>query len=188
MYEAYKKFASLKENCFYYHEMVSLRPYLGRSNSEMGFYASHLESVFEFNSALDMSSFNPSEFWRLSKSESDRLHEQLDRNEHVEIVKQDVFLVKEIESAKYANGGGVHFALSNLGPLTPKPPESIELQEFYYQVSLDAYRWSSLIFNGISTLNGKLMWGITYNSRFVRTEIILFIIECIENLIKRITD
>lgn len=170
--------------------MVSLRPHLRKKNSEMGFFASHLDCAFEFDAGLDLDSFDETVFWLKAKTQSDQLHQRLKTNEHLETVKQDSKLIDEIETKKFTNGGGVHFALSNLGSIdtsTEIDSNQVKIDEFYYQVSLEANRWSSLVFNGVSTLNGRLIWGISYNSRFIRTEIIKFIIERIQIVFQKLT-
>lgn len=177
--EAYKKFDANHET-YYYHLMVSLRPDLNLSNSQMGFFASHLDCECKRQSVLNVSN---DEFWKKAKIDSDNLHVRLENKEHINILNKDVELINEIETASFPNGGGVHFALSNLGNL--KPPVELDLfriDEFYYQVSMEEHRWSSLIFNGISTLDEQLIWGITYNSRLIRTEIIEFMSETIQHL------
>lgn len=186
--EAYKKFAS-PHYSYYYHLMVSLRPYFQKPNNEMGFCASHIKCEYKFDPLLNLDSFSTVEFWMNAKTESDKLHEQLRRNEHFEMAEQDALLVKELETKQFTNGGGAHFALSNLGPLSSLAhSSSLKVDEFYYQVSLEAHRWSTLLFFGISTLDGKLMWGTTYNSKFIRREIIKFIIENIQIVFQKLIE
>lgn len=164
----------------------------------MGFYASHLDCACEFDSShlrlqTGSSLFSIDEFWRQARDESTRLHERLERLEALdETASQDTYLVDQLEKRGFANGGGVHFALSNLGAVNSRENSNekqhiIELDEFYYQVSLESYRWSSLVFNGVSTLDGNLFWGITYNSKFIRSEIIKYTVECVKFLFDKLT-
>lgn len=195
----YNKYDS-SHNVYYYHLMVSLRPYFNKTNTDMGYCASHLDCachldnpLLKLKSDLTIASFSVDDFWKQARVECEKLHERLDKHEPIEMASQDSHLIGEIETQTFVNGGGVHFALSNLGTLSSRGDAKltgnvIELDEFYYQVSLESYRWSSLVFNGISTLDGNLMWGITYNSQFIRAEIIQYIIKCIKILINKLTE
>jgi len=66
--------------------------------------------------------------------------------------------------------------------------ELFYLKKFFYQVSQEAQRWSSIIFNGLSTLDHQLIWGITYNSNFIRETIIENIIKNVLEICHKITE
>lgn len=177
--------------------MVSLRPHLNISNTQMGYLASHLDCTCSCDASilkLEPATFEETEFWRKAREESKKLHERLENFEHFHTAKQDSEFIEKMQTTSFTNGGGAHFALSNLGALrSPFVDDSassslFELDEFFYQVSMEPYRWSTLIFNGISTLDGYLMWGITYNSQFIRTEIIEFIVHTIRILFEKLVE
>ena len=123
-------------------------------------------------------------------SESSRLHRRLLSNEHVENAKSDFLLYRQLIGGEtFPNGGGVDYAMSNVGQLDSVENETNEttfkLDEYYYQVSMQENRWSSVIFNGISTLNDRVNWGVTFNSRHIRTDIMEYIIENVIHFVSK---
>ena len=189
-HKSYLKYSNENEINFhiYYHLMVNLRSFLNIDAAQMGFFVSVLTCEFKFDSNSDGDHFElfVKKFWQLAKIESDTIHKRLSSNEHIEAAKCDGYqLLKQIkEGKKFVNGGGVHYALSNLGVVTPPKLENICINKYFYQVSMEAERWSSIIFNGICSLNNRLIWGISYNSNLIRDEII----ENLSNNIKKICD
>lgn len=193
----YKKFYLTNHeftNEIYYHLMVSLRPYLNLNNTQMGFYATCLNFKYKFdNYVQNLDEFLSEKFWYHAKRESNELHKRLESREHIkngigagECEDKTKCLLNNIDVVKFNNGGGVHFAISNLGQLSRYTFQSnlIEIDQFNYQISMDENRWSSILFNGISTNSNfnHLDWGITFNSISIREEIIGFKL----NLIKEI--
>lgn len=178
-HEAYQRFAkdsTKADDVYSYHLMVNLRPHLNESNVNMGFRASFLDCELKFKETYAELA---DDFWSQVKYESDVLHERLKRNEPIEMAKSDGVLLEDLRRKRmFVQGGGVHYALSNLGILSPTVGNSgsFKINEFYYQVSMEAARWSSVIFNGVCSIQGKgLIWGLTYNSNLIRTEVIDFI-------------
>lgn len=175
------------------HLMVSLRPHLNIGNEKMGIYSSVVDVELDLSSCLQFendATFWSSRLWTMVSSESSRLHRRLLSNEHVENAKSDFLLYRQLIGGEtFPNGGGVDYAMSNVGQLDSVENETNEttfkLDEYYYQVSMQENRWSSVIFNGISTLNDRVNWGVTFNSRHIRTDIMEYIIENVIHFVSK---
>ena len=191
-HKTYMTFSDDKKNeinfHIYYHLMVNLRSYLNLDSHQMGFFASVLTGEFKFESEMHENQKYQAflaKFWEYAKKESEIIHSRLKQNEHVEAAKIDSYLL--VKQLSETNGkisfpnGGVHYAFSNIGILNPPKLELFYISKYYYQVSQEAQRWSSIIFNGVSTLDNNLIWGITYNSNYIRDTIV-------DNVIKNVLD
>jgi hypothetical protein len=104
------------------------------------------------------------EFWRLVKEESDRIHKRLADGEHIETAKIDKILLDLFDqNFKFDMGGGVHFAVSNVGSFNYEKMTRFKPSEFYYNVSCAPNRWSTGIFYGLSTIDNRLSWSVGWN-------------------------
>lgn len=181
----------------HYHSLVNLRPFLKPpiDNNIIGYWAVVLTSMFKSNSEnfiddnnnnqTESENFWQSKFWQLAKHESDNIHKRIDQNEHIENAKFDTALLEVINSGEtFPNGGGVHFALSNLGvmPTANKDCKHIEIKEHYFGTSAQPNRWSAVVFHGVTTVDNNLCWSITYNAKEFRDDLIELLIQNINEI------
>ena len=153
----------------WYHFVVNLRPSLNIDNLEMGYWPVVQNGVFDIDGKIlevDKKDWYDIEFWKLVKLESDSIHRRLREKEHIESAKLDKFLLDLIDqNFKFEQGGGVHFALSNVGSFESAKLKNFKIRGMYYNVSCADNRWSTGIFNGLATIENRLCWSIGSNSR-----------------------
>jgi hypothetical protein len=124
-------------------------------------------------SSLNGSDLNLTDFWHTAKAESDCLHERLRNNEHFEAVKNGGFIFDQIKAnAPLSERDCCHFALSNLGKMEMREAHTIRIREHHFGVSIAEDRALMMILHGVTTLEGKLCWSMTYNSRGMKEEIV----------------
>lgn len=167
------KFDSLSQKICY-HLLANLRPFFNLGDLNIGYWAVVMNCVVGCE-GVDIESGDEfkNEFWRLAKTESDSIHERIKEGELFESAKEDAVLLDMInKEVKFENGGGVHFALSNLGALQFKKLKRLHPREFYFCTSLVKDRWSALIFNGICSIDGRLCWSIGYVAESISDNII----------------
>jgi hypothetical protein len=127
------------------------------------------------------------EFWRHVVDESIKLHKTMETN--------DVFYPFCIPSGKKCqkNEFLFHFCHSNIGRMESSLTEDklIKIKSYYtsgmYSLAL-GYRKFCWFANLIATIDGTLSWAITYNSNFIKNEIIDLIIDNILKLISVVCD
>ena len=167
-----------------YHLMATLRTHLNVDVTNMGFCSAFIPGILNISPELvlkpgqDISEWQTA-IWKASNSETISLHSRLKAGEHIEGVKADRLLYEDLqnESVVFENGG-CHFAISNLGPvLSSFELTKFKITEFLVQVSMKEQRWSSVMFNGLATVNSQLQWGITYNAKLFGDRVIDLIIE-----------
>jgi hypothetical protein len=180
LYKNIVPYQSMYYEAIQFHLLVNLRPFL---NPPLDNLASGLWAVV-FNCILTESELYK-DFWQLAKIQSDSIHERLKQNEQFESAKMDFCLLEQIRSdMQFSNGGGVHFALSNLGSMKNKT--SIKIKEHHFGFSFVENRWNSLVFHGITTVDDELSWSITYNSNAIKDDIVDELVQCISNIIAEI--
>ena len=142
-YDLYKNFEKNEENerlsekiC--YHLLANLRPFLNIGNLNVGYWAIVLNGILNTNDEeFDLSNdlFYKEKFWQLAKEESDTIHSRIKEGELIENAKLDMVLLKMIQEDFKFENGGVHFAISNLGPLKQVDLDNITLTENYFNTS-----------------------------------------------------
>ena len=175
--------------CF--HLLANLQPFLNINHLNPGYWAVVMNSIIEFegiNFDEDDTSKLRNRFWQLAKTESDSIHERIDAKELFENAKGESFLLDIILNGdKFENGGGAHFALSNLGALQHTKLNLFRQREVYFCTSLVKDRWNALIFHGLSSIDGHLCWGIVYTCEFISDAIIDEYLELIEKIVIIVT-
>ena len=190
--ELYKQFTNDKEFLnIHYHLLANLRPFLDPpiDNFIMGYWAVVFGLNFFAECDLNDKIFWSKTFWEHVKHEANALHERIRNNEHFEAAKFDNILFQQISNEeKFVNGGGVHYALSNLGvmPSSISSESKIKIKKHFFGTSLQENRWSSLIFHGLTTIDDSLCWSITYNSNLFTTEIIETLVSFIKKIIQHV--
>lgn len=178
----------------WYHYLINLRSLAHIDNLNMGYWPvvqnGYLNTV---NKQLDIdepdwyrvaNQQQADSFWSLVKQESDTIHKRLVDMEHVETAKTDGILLDMIErGVKFEQGGGVHYALSNLGSFPDPNLTHIGIKEIYYNVSCAPNRWSTGIFHGLSTLNDRLCWSIGWNCQLISPRYVRYLCESIQRII-----
>jgi hypothetical protein len=166
-----------------YQLVINLRPFLQPplDNSATGYWAIILAGLL---SSTDLQN----DFWHAAKLESDLIHERIGQNEHFESSKFDTLLLDQMKSgATYEDGGGYHFALSNLGNMGANPSDKqIKIVEHHFGLSFLEKRWVTVIFHGITTIDDELFWSITYNSKLIREDIVDTLVKNINKIILEI--
>lgn len=191
--QLYKKFSCEKDLFnIHYHLLVNLRPFLQPplDNFIMGYWAVVFGLNFDKECDLNDQTFWSEKFWEFVKSEANNLHEKLNNSEHFEAAKFDNILFEQINNGeKFPNGGGVHYALSNLGimPASIQSSNKIKIKKHFFATTLQENRWSSVAFHGLTTIDSVLCWSITYNSKFFTNQIIDFLVENITQIIEKVT-
>lgn len=183
------KFDSLSSKIGF-HLLANLRPFLKIGDLNVGYWAVVMNSIVDC-SRIDLESIPciKSNFWSLAKTESDSIHERIDSGELFENAKIDTKLLELINSEQdFENGGGVHFALSNLGILHYNKLKWLKQREFYFCTSLVKNRWNALIFNGLCTIDNQLCWSLGYVAEFISDGLIDQYLESIQWIIKSILD
>lgn len=184
LYRNFKHAELSRTICF--HLLANLRPFLNLGNLNMGYWPVVFNGIVELDSSFELNGdFFRTKFWKMAQTESDSLHERIRQNEHYENAKMDTILLDLINNDHvFENGGGVHFAISNLGPLKATKMNNFRITELYYNTSCASNRWSAIVFHGLCSIDDTLCWSLGYNKSYVRREIIDYLL----NSIKRITD
>ena len=191
--QLYKKFTNEKEFFnIHYHLLVNLRPFLQPplDNFIMGYWAVVFGLNFDEECDLSDQNFWSGKFWEFVKREANSLHEKLKNYEHFEAAKFDNILFEQINNGgKFPNGGGVHYALSNLGvmPTSIQSSNKVKIKKHFFATSLQENRWSSVLFHGLTTIDNVLCWSITYNSKFFTNQTIDFLVENIKKIIESVS-
>ena len=141
------------------HMMVNIRPQLDLDYESTGMFA----TVFDCFLLLDARSV--SSLWSNAIQQHDDLHRRINAKEYIANCKNDTDLLRMINNDESFSSDDVHFAFSNLGLLS-KTQEN-QLEEHYFGVSLIEQRWTSSILLGISTIENRLCFTITYNRNIV---------------------
>jgi hypothetical protein len=172
----------------WFHYLVNLRPFLNIDNMSMGYWPvvqngclQATDRVIDVNSAEWHKS---GEFWKLVKEESDSIHRRLDEGEHVETAKIDRILLDLFDQDfEFEQGGGVHFAVSNVGSFSSMRMDAFRPREMYYNVSCAPNRWSTGIFHGLATIDGRLSWSIGWNCQLYHRRFIDSLCESIRKIV-----
>jgi hypothetical protein len=127
------------------------------------------------------------DFWRYAVNESIRLHQNVETNDPF----YPLYVPKDKKCDK--NEFLFHFCHSNIGRMASSLTEEklIKIKHYYtsgkYSVAL-GYSKFCWFANLIATVDGTLSWAITYNSSFIKNEIIDLIIENILKIISIVCD
>lgn len=171
--------------------LANLKPFLNIDHLNPGYWAVIMNSIIEIegiNVDEDDTTKLRNRFWSLAKTESDSIHERIDAKELFENAKgESLFLEMILNGEKFENGGGAHFALSNLGALQYAKLSLLRQREFYFCTSLLKDRWNALIFHCLSSIDGHLCWGIVYTFEFVSDAIIDEYLELIKKIVSIVT-
>ena len=160
------------------HMMVNIRSQLDLDYKSTGMFA----TVFDCFLLLDPHCV--SSLWPNAKQQHDDLHRRINEKEYIANCKNDTDLLRMINSDESFSSDDVHFAFSNLGLLS-KTNEN-QLEEHYFGVSLIEQRWTSSILLGISTIEKRLCFTITYNKNIVSEAFVDEWIEKIYYVLERI--
>lgn len=173
------------EEKVYFHLLANLRPFLNLGDLNVGYWAVVMNSIVDCKGTnINSSEFN-GRFWELTKLESDSIHSRIKAGELFENAKLDTMLLDLInKDTQFESGGGVHFALSNLGSLSYTNLNKLIQREFYFCTSLKKNRWSSLIFHGLCSIDNRLCWGISYVTEFLSDAIIEEYMDLIQHVMK----
>lgn len=174
--------------CF--HLLANLRPFFNVGDLNAGYWAVVMNCIVDCRKVTSETDAKEAyrRFWELAKLESDSIHERIKANELIENAKMDTMLLDVINRGEsFGNGGSVHFALSNLGALSRGNLKRFRPREFYFCTSLVKNRWSSLIFNGLSSLDNQLSWSVGYVVEFVSDSIINDFISFIRDILESLT-
>jgi hypothetical protein len=121
-----------------YHMLANLRPFLELGNLNVGYWAIVLNGLFS-TEALDLACDDLTfgqKFWSLAKQESDSIHRRIKENELIENAKLDLALLDLYDqNVEFETGGGVHFAISNLGLMKQENLETFDLTELHFTTS-----------------------------------------------------
>jgi hypothetical protein len=172
----------------WYHYLVNLRPFLHIDIMTMGYWPVVQNGFFEVRDSaqIDVNSaewYKSGEFWRFVKEESDTIHRRLGAGEHIETAKIDKILLDLFDQEfKFEQGGGVHFAVSNVGSFGSQRVERFRAREMYYNVSCAPNRWSTAIFHGLSTIDGRLCWSVGWNCQLYHRRFIDSLCESIRKV------
>jgi hypothetical protein len=166
----YKKF-NIKPNSINYSTLVNLRPYLSDTDpTSMVWLCNSLYSSYESEIKFNK---NDDSFWLIAKKESESFHARIKRGEQ--------FCIDESLEPIEDNETRIHFGLSNV--FIPneimKRFKMFEIKEIY---TLSSYRkeWSNdFSYNNIVSIGDTLCWVISYNSYFVKNEIILSFLDSV---------
>ena len=177
--------------CF--HFLANLRPHLRMDNVKMGYWAIVLNGIIEISDeqqdaggALADDDAMSEWFWRTAKRESDSIHERIGAGELIENAKLDTCLLELIDDDHVFENGSVHFAMSNLGALQQQQdqrPPLIHVEQLYYNTSCAPKRWTSVVFHGLSSINGRLCWSLAYNAQLVSDKCIAALVDNIRDVL-----
>lgn len=139
-------------------------------------------SINSLKSKIDLTYPNWTEdFWYLSNLESQVFHEKLDRGEFV----HSIYLPnrkKERDKFFY------HFGNSNLGVLPSSISEKrlIRIKQTFATGKYSRENFLCWFSNLIATVEGQLCWTISFNTQFIKQEIISLLVEKMTQIIKEL--
>lgn len=146
------------------HMMVNVRPELKLDFEQSGVF------VTVFDCFVHINDLSTSSIWENAVKQHQDLHHRIHEKEYIANCKNDTDLLKLINNNESFSCDDVHFAFSNLG-LLPNTNDN-QIEEQYFGVSLIEQRWTSSILVGVSTVNNRLCFTITYNKNKVKKDFI----------------
>lgn len=162
-----------EENQLKIHMMVNIRPLLGLDFQSTGVFV----TVFDCIVSVGIKPLR--NIWEKAIEQHQDLYRRIDNKEYIDNCKNDSDLLKLVNNNEKFSCDDVSFAFSNLGILTDDAQKSQYFNECYFGVSLIEQRWTSSILVGVTTINKRLCFTITYNRNQVSRD---FIDEWVEKI------
>jgi hypothetical protein len=169
----YKKF-DLKPDQINYTTIVNLRPHLANIDpNSLVWLCNSLYSSCDNEINYDEDKFWTNEFWQLAKQESESFHARIKQGEQ--------YRLHETLAPIETNECRIHFGLSNL-VVPSQITERLKMFQLNEVYTLSSYRseWSNDFgYNNIISIGDSLCWVISYNSYFVKNEIIKYFLDSV---------
>ncbi len=169
----YKKF-DLKPDQINYTTIVNLRPHLSNIDpNSLVWLCNSLYSSCDNEINYDEDKFWTNEFWQLAKQESESFHARIKQGEQ--------YRLHETLAPIETNECRIHFGLSNL-VVPSQITERLKMFQLNEVYTLSSYRseWSNDFgYNNIISIGDSLCWVISYNSYFVKNEIIKYFLDSV---------
>ena len=146
--------------------LTSIRDQLQVKNSQMG--------VFSLAYSVRVDLDKEETLWKLAENLSVTLHRRIKNNEFVESMS-DMYKLFELinENHNFGDNQTSNFAISNLGVM-PNNARSdvIRVEEHYMSMPCLENRFASPLFNLLTTVDGSLCWGISFNEKIYAVEFV----------------
>ena len=187
MYDKFDRSSSHRNTQINYTTNVSLREYPEYKNYNLENY----ETIgcyigLSFNSVRDSLKFQDStwasDFWRIAKRESADFHERLDKGEYIHPI---ILPAKRKDRDEFF----YHFGNSNLGVLDSSVTERklIKIRQAFATGRYSKENFLCWYSNLIATIDGQLCWTISFNTYFIRQELIDCLIENLTKVIRELS-
>lgn len=160
---------------------------------------SHLEPAVSFHAmGIFITSFysginfeNSADFWEIAREKTEKLHQYLNEKPFL----NDVFRAKERRFYELLKGslekskkdGYIFFNVTNIGDMSRKKGSEerlINIDEYYSSESYKESDLFSFFFNSISSIDDRLFWLISFNSKYLSEHVMDYFSEETSRIIK----
>jgi hypothetical protein len=171
-------------NRFQYVVLASIREKLGVANTQMGLYSSVLHATCNLSDqlCLELENERLSSFWRLCDDQSTILANKLKRNEEFTFYTELEDIAAQLREARF-NNQHLNFALSNMGVMRNTACAVVRIKEHYARMPCKADRIGSNPFVSVTSVDGNLCMGFSYNENMVSTDVMKQFVEEVKRFI-----
>jgi hypothetical protein len=125
-------------------------------------------------------------FWSLCDERSTLLAEKLKRNEEFAFYTELDEMMAQAREGRY-DDSNLNFCVSNIGVMGNTSSDVVKINEHYFRMTCETGRLASNPFVAITSIDGNLCIGYSYNENMVSTPVIEQMVVEVNHLIEVIS-